>query len=158
MTFNNSNRKNIREAEKSAKLAEGNRIAYTKTIMSDLFGRAWMHDLLTRCCMFHSPMAVGFPDATSWNIGKQDIGRRIYDDIVTNCPSDYALMMTEASTKDEANGRRYESGNDSERTAPSTSPGWNAAESGNYSTDNDGFIIDNSRDQARDETGDEAIH
>jgi len=93
-------------------------------------------------------MAVGYPDATSWNIGKQDIGRQLFADITTHCPNEHSLMMQEASIKDEVNGRRFESGNDSERTTSGPSSGRDPTESGSYSTDNDGFVIDNSGAEA----------
>lgn len=157
MTYNNSNRKNIREAEKTEKLADANRIAYTKQIMSSLFGRAWMYQLLSRCNIFHIPFVAGMSDVTSFNCGSQNIGLPIFAEVTTHCPNEYALMMQEASIKDEVNGRRYESGNDIDGTASERRNG-NPAESGSYSTDHDGFVIDNSGDQARDEAGDEVIH
>jgi hypothetical protein len=93
-------------------------------------------------------MAVGFPDATAWNIGKQDIGRQLYNDVTGNCPNEYSLMMQEASTKDEVNGRRYESGDDTERSTSGPGTGRDLAESGSYTTDASGFVIDNSTDRA----------
>src|SRR5882672_4779767 len=109
MTFNNADRKNIREAEKAAKLAESNRIAYTRQIMSTLAGRAWMHDLLLSCSIFRTPFVFSAPDVTAFNCGSQNIGLRIFGDVAANCPHEYTLMMTEASTKEAANDRRNSS-------------------------------------------------
>lgn len=149
MTFDNANRKSIREAEKSARLAEANRIAYTRTIMSTAFGRAWLHDLLLRCNVFHTPFVANSPDITAFNCGGQNIGLRLFGDVAANCPHEYSLMMTEASTKEAANERRF----DDHDTGRDTS----AASLGRYPTqpadtafgvDASGFVHDASSDSA----------
>lgn len=106
MTYDGSNRKQVRQAEKAAALADANRIAFTRTIMSDIFGRAWMHSLLSRCNVFHTPFVAGAPDHTSFNCGSQNIGLAIFADVVVHCPAEYVLMMHEANVKDQANDRR----------------------------------------------------
>lgn len=116
MTFNNANRKNIREAEKEARLVETNRVAYTRQIMSDIFGRAWMYDLLIRCNVFHTPFVAGSPDVSAFNCGAQNLGLRLFGDVAAHCPVEYSLMMSEASIKDLANGRRNESSDDADGT------------------------------------------
>lgn len=136
--MNNSRTKDLREAEKASAQAEANRLAFVKVIMSTLGGRAWMHTLLDRCCMFHSPMVVGFPDATGFNIGKQDIGRQIFADVSNTCPHEYTLMMQEASTKELAHERRIEP-NDANRTDTEDS-GRNLDRSG-FDIDTSGFVI-----------------
>lgn len=148
MTFDNANRKNIRAAEKESRLAEGNRIAYTRTIMSTIFGRAWMYDLLLRCNIFHTPFVKDSPDSTAFNCGGQNIGLRIFGDVAAHCPNEYTLMMSEASTKEAANDRRYssESGTDPAGAA-SEGPRWHPDQSvSTYSIDVNGFVIDTSSD------------
>src|SRR4051812_46381150 len=130
MTFDNSNRKNIREAEKASRLAETNRIAYTKTIMSTAFGRAWMHNLLSQCNIFHTPFVFGAPDITAFKCGAQNLGLQIFGDVAANCPHEYTLMMSEASIKDEVHDQRYsESSDNPERATTGASPRRYSAES-----------------------------
>jgi len=115
-----SNRKDIRRAEKAAKLAEANRIAYVKRIMSDTAGREWMHKLLEDCCLFGEPFVRGSWDATSRNLGMQSVGKQIFSDVVVHCPTQYIQMMQEASQKELTNDRH-----DDERTSsgePTGSP------------------------------------
>jgi hypothetical protein len=106
MTYDASNRKQVRAKEKEAGIADRNRIAYTKRIMSDQPGREWMHSLLESCYIFGEPFVAGAPDATAHNLGKQIIGKQIFADIVTNSPTEYVLMMQEASIKEILNDRR----------------------------------------------------
>lgn len=119
MTYNNSNRKNIREAEKSARLAESNRIAYTKTIMSTIFGRAWMHDLLSQCSIFHTPFVFGAPDITAFKCGAQNLGLQLFGDVAAHCPHEYTLMMSEASIKEAVTDIRNSETQEIEENQPS---------------------------------------
>jgi len=115
-----SNRKDIRRAEKVAKLAEANRIAYIKRIMSDTAGREWLHALLTSCYIYGEPFVRGAPDATGHNLGKQSVGKQLFADVITHCPTQYVMMMQEASQKELTNDRH-----DDERTSsgePAGSP------------------------------------
>ena len=106
MTYDGSNRKQVREKEKAAALADSNRIATTRQIMGTIFGRAWMYDLLDRCHLFHTPFVSGAPDATAFNCGNQNVGLQIFSDVVTHCSTEYILMMQEATVKEQANERR----------------------------------------------------
>lgn len=114
MTYDGSNRKQVRAKEKEAKLEENNRIAYTRRIMGDVAGRKWMHDLLLSCQIFGEPFVRGAPDATAHNLGKQIVGKQIFADVVAHCSSEYVQMMQEASTKEAVNDRRYSD----DRSAP----------------------------------------
>ena len=107
MTYNASDRKQVRAKEKEAKLDESNRLAYTRRIMSDQPGRKWMHDLLVRCHIFQTAFAAGQPDTTAFRLGEQNTGLQIFADVIAAAPSDYVLMMNEASIKDQVNDRRY---------------------------------------------------
>jgi hypothetical protein len=107
MTFNGSDRKQVRAKEKEAKLDESNRLAYTRRIMSDGPGRKWMHDLLVRCHIFQTAFAAGQPDNTAFRLGEQNTGLQIFADVIAASPQEYVLMMNEASIKDAVNDRRY---------------------------------------------------
>ena len=131
MTFDATNRKDIRNAEKSARLAESNRHAFIRTVMGTVGGREWMHGLLTSCHVFHTPYVSGDPHATAFNCGTQNIGLQTFADVVSQCATEYALMMQEAQIKEEANDRR--NGNDL-LTGPSA----------NYDIDASGFVHDDS--------------
>lgn len=107
MTFDGSNRKQVREREKELKIAENNRIAYTRRIMSDAAGRKWMHDLLVRCHIWHTSFAAGQPDTTAFRLGEQNLGLQVFADVISSSPAEYVLMMSEAAIKESVHDRRY---------------------------------------------------
>lgn len=100
MTYDASDRKDIRKAEKSARIAENNRIAYTRRILSELEGREWMHALLLRCNVFTTPFVAQAHDITSFNCGMQNLGLQLFWDVVTHCPDQYVMMMREQAAKE----------------------------------------------------------
>lgn len=154
MTFNNSSRKNIREAEKAAELADTNRIAYTRQIMSTTFGRAWMHDLLLRCHIFHTPFVAGAPDTSAFNCGAQNLGLQLFGDVAANCPHEYTLMMSESSTKEAANDRRNDQSDSGASGPTGEERGRHDPQPASaFGIDNDGFVSDQSGDQTGDEAG-----
>ena len=105
MTYDAGNRKDVRKLEKAAKHAEHARIEYTRRIMSEALGRTWMHSLLARCNVFHTPFVRGSIDITAFNCGSQNVGLQIFADVIIHCPTEYILMMQEASHKELANDR-----------------------------------------------------
>ena len=118
-TYDASNRKSIRRAEKAAELAIANRLAYLRHIMSNSPGREWMYDLLSRCSMFQTPFSPINPHVTAFNCGQQNVGLSIFAELTTHCAVEYNLMMQEQATKDQANGRRNDDDN-SDRTDSAT--------------------------------------
>jgi hypothetical protein len=115
MTYDASNRKDIRKAEKAARLAERSRIDYTRRIMSEALGREWMHSLLLRCHVFHTSFVRAAPDQTAFNEGERNVGSQVFLDVVNHCPTEYVLMMQEASQKELINERH----NSNDRSASS---------------------------------------
>ena len=105
MTYDASSRKDIRKAEKSADIAAANRVAYIKHIMSEPFGRAWMHDLLADAGMFHEQFVPNNQHATAFNLGKVAMIKPIWVLVFNFCPNEYILMMQEQAIKEAANDR-----------------------------------------------------
>jgi hypothetical protein len=96
--YNAAQRKDVREAEKSARIAERQRHEIIKGIMSLGPGRQWMHDLLAVCHVFASSF-VPDPCATAFNEGQRSIGLRLLVDIMESCPDNYILMMREETVR-----------------------------------------------------------
>lgn len=107
MTYDGSNRKHIRQAEKAALVAENERKLFVAHIMSTLPGRAWMHQLLSSCNIFHTPFVAGAYDITAFKCGGQNIGLQIFADVHASAPREYVLMMQEAATKEVSQGTAY---------------------------------------------------
>ncbi len=106
MTYDASDRKSIRKAEKLAKQAEAKRRVFIRHLLATIDGREWMHDLLTRCHIFHTPFAAGKPDVTAFRCGEQNLGLQLFADVVSAAPDQYTLMMYEASQKEALDDRR----------------------------------------------------
>lgn len=89
-----SERSSVRQAQKTAKIAESLRHATLTQLMSTPTGRAWMYDLLARCHIGSTPFST---DAltTAFQCGEQNIGLQLWGDLQSTCPDQYILMMRE---------------------------------------------------------------
>ena len=108
---NASERKDIRRYEKQAKLRETNRINFIVAAMSTPAGRVWFHDFLSACHIFADPF-TGDALVEAYSKGERNVGLKVYNDIVTNCPNYFIEMMKEADIAEQVNDRL-----DSDRTA-----------------------------------------
>jgi hypothetical protein len=127
MPYDASNRKDVRAAEKQAKLAEQQRREIVTGIMSVAPGRSWMCDLLEHCHIFHTSYN-DLPHRMAFMEGQREVGIRLLSDIMSACPDHYVLMMRERNernssydarrSKPDSNGRdrqpdpNYDSGGD----------------------------------------------
>jgi len=82
VSYDASNRKQVREREKELKIVENNRLAYTRRIMSDAAGRKWMHDILVRCHIWQTAFAATQPDTTAFRLGEQNLGLQYSADVM----------------------------------------------------------------------------
>ena len=98
MTYDASNRKSIRAAEKQARIDERTALEFLAHAMSTVPGRLWLHDLLASCQIF--AVAPAFESARDYfALGQRNVGSRIFADILTHCPDQYILMMKEANVR-----------------------------------------------------------
>jgi hypothetical protein len=110
VTYDASNRKDIRRAEKDARALEVERINYLQAAMSVAQGRAWFYDLLEFCGCFRGE-CVFETNRDYFAAGMRNVGLRMFADITANCPDDYVTMMREA------NGRRLSTDTNARRSA-----------------------------------------
>lgn len=104
---NAAERKDIRQYEKFAKVKEQARIDFVVAAMSTTQGRAWFHGLLSGCGIFDGSFS-GDALLEAFTKGQRNIGLMIYNDIVSNCPDSFVLMMKEANIEEQVNARRSE--------------------------------------------------
>ena len=102
--YNASQTKEIRRAEKAAKQRETERIDFIVGSMSLRQGRAYYHDLLAACHIFNDPF-TGDALVEAYSKGERNVGLRIYNDLVSNCPDLFVVMMQEANEKELINER-----------------------------------------------------
>lgn len=67
-----------------------------KAIMGTPQGREWMNNLLKTCKVFVSPIVAGDTHFTYHNIGEQNIGKKLLQDIGEASPDEYIIMLKEA--------------------------------------------------------------
>ena len=108
MPYDASNRRDVKQAEKQAKLAEQQRREIISGIMSVAPGRSWVCDLLEHCHIFHTSYN-DILHRMAFMEGQREVGIRLLSDIMGACPDQYVLMMRERNERDTA----YESGRSS---------------------------------------------
>lgn len=123
--YDASNRKDIRRAEKDARLAERERLDYLKAAMSVPQGRAWFHDLLEFCHLFNDPF-TGDALAEAYRKGERNVGLRLFSDIIAHCPDYYIQMMKEANARNIERSARHarDDANSASELAGSSDDGW----------------------------------
>lgn len=94
--YNAGNKEHVnkRRAKEGRQLRQ--KLDYMKTIMSTSQGREWIYNLLEICKVFNSPIVMGDTHFTYHNIGEQNIGKKLLQDINQAAPDEYIIMMKEA--------------------------------------------------------------
>ena len=98
MTYNAGERKDVRKAEKAARIAARDDRDAIVRIMSDTFGRAWMWRKLEAARIFADPF-TGDALVEAFNKGYRSFGMLFLTDIMLHCPEQYLLMTREANVR-----------------------------------------------------------
>jgi hypothetical protein len=98
MTYNASERKDVRRAEKDARVAERHEQEVLVSIMGTIAGREWMCALLERCHVFASSFSDN-AGAMAFAEGERNIGLQLLNGIMAACPAQYVLMMGERNER-----------------------------------------------------------
>lgn len=89
----------VNKQRKKAARIEREKLDFTKAIMSTPEGRKWMYDLISYCNPLGEPTIPGDIQLTYRNIGRQDIGKKLFIDIEMAAPEEYTQMMKESRQK-----------------------------------------------------------
>jgi hypothetical protein len=104
--YDAGNRRDVRTAQKQAKVVELQRREVVNGIMSVAPGRKWMCELLETCHIF----ATSFSDVglrMAFMEGQREVGLRLLADIMGACPDRYIEMMRERNERQSASDARY---------------------------------------------------
>lgn len=94
MTYDASNRKDIRAAEKAADLLSAQLREFLTITMSTPLGRRWFYHFLSACqCFVDTPTFE--PNRDYFSSGRRSIGLHYMAEILTHCPDQYNLMLSE---------------------------------------------------------------
>ncbi len=97
--YDASDPEQVNQARKKAGRKKKEELDFVSAIMSVPQGRAWMYGLLAACKVFGSPIVQGDPYFTYHNIGEQNIGKKLLQEINDAAPDEYIMMMREAKEK-----------------------------------------------------------
>ncbi len=105
MSYDASDRKAIRRAEKLAAIRERDEAEFIVAAMGTKQGRTWFHQHLANCHIFQTTFCA---DALggAFNEGARAVGLRAYGDIMRHCPAHFVTMMQEAHIQEQTNERR----------------------------------------------------
>ena len=94
MTYDASNRKDIREAEKAAAQLLAQLNEFLTITMSSALGRRWFYHFLANCqCFVDVPTFE--PNRDYFSAGQRSVGLRYMAEILAQCPDHYNLMLSE---------------------------------------------------------------
>jgi hypothetical protein len=97
-TYDTSDKEAVNRVRKKSARTRATRLEFVSAAMTTEQGRAWFYDLLVRCRVVSTPY-IENSDKTIFNLGQQNVGLMVLDDIQTAAPDDYVLMITENKTK-----------------------------------------------------------
>lgn len=97
--FDAGDKKKVNERNSRLGREKENEQNFIKTIMSLPEGRKWIYNLLEICKVFGNPVILGDPYATHFNIGEQNVGKKLLQDINDCASEQYTLMIKEANDR-----------------------------------------------------------
>src|SRR5882672_1744496 len=104
MTYDASDRKEVRKAEKAARQADRARQEVITELMSTTQGRQWLWDLLSSCHVFAQTFTAS-PLMTAFSEGRRAVGLALLADVMFACPDQYITAAREANVRHNSNDR-----------------------------------------------------
>lgn len=144
MTYDASDRKEVRKAEKAARIADRARQEVITNLMSTTQGRQWLWDLLANCHVFAQTFTAD-PLMTAFGEGRRAVGLALLADVMISCPDQYITAAREANARYNSNDRST----DAEFAGSEDADG---GVEGRVADDDYDIYRDNPRDEARTDT------
>ena len=94
MTYDASNRKDIRRAEKLTDQLATDNLQFLRAMMDTVPGRRWVYHHLAECQTFVD-VPTFEPYHDYFSAGRRSIGLRLMADLLTHCPTQYNQMLGE---------------------------------------------------------------
>lgn len=98
MSYDATNRKDIRKAEKAEAELTRTRVEFLRAALSTKQGRTWFYHFLTDCHIFSDPFS-GEPYREAYLKGERNVGLRIFAEISQYCPDQYITMIKEENER-----------------------------------------------------------
>lgn len=97
-TYDTSDKEAVNKQRKKSARTRAQRLEFVEAAMTTEQGRSWFYDIIVRCKTFSTPFSED-TNRTFFNLGMQNIGLQILDDIQTAAPKAYVTMIEENKTK-----------------------------------------------------------
>lgn len=97
-TYDTSDKEAVNNVRKKTARTRATRLEFVAAAMTTPQGRAWFYDTLVRCKVVSTPY-IENSDRTIFNLGQQNIGLMILEDIQIAAPENYLRMVTENKSK-----------------------------------------------------------
>lgn len=94
--YDASDPQQVNTARKKASRKNAKRLEVVAALMQHKDGRRWIHEQLDWCHIYGNPVIPGDTHATYFNLGQENIGKRLLADVVAAAPEQYILMLQEA--------------------------------------------------------------
>jgi len=96
--YNAADPKQVNDARKKASRRAKQQLHVIQAMMENEPTRAWLYDFMAACSVFGNPAVLGDTHATYFNLGMQNAGKMILQD-VEKFPDLYIKMVQEAKTR-----------------------------------------------------------
>lgn len=93
--YDASDPEQVNQSRKKAGRNRRARLEFVEGMMSLPQGRRWLWEIMSKCFVFSNPVVQGDTHATYFNLGQQNIGKLILQD-VQEFAEFYVLMVKEA--------------------------------------------------------------
>lgn len=94
--YNAADPKQVNDARKKEARERKEELDYIRSIMKTRAGRKWMYKLIDECRAWGNPIIPGDTHLTYENLGRQNMGKKLFIDINDAAPDQYVAMMMEA--------------------------------------------------------------
>ncbi len=98
MAYNADDEKQVKTAQKKAKLNEAIKLDVIRGVMNTASGRQWIYGFLESCHIYGNAFCPGQSDVTAFNLGEENVGKRLLADVQNSAPDLYLQMINEAKS------------------------------------------------------------
>jgi len=93
--YDSSDPASVNRARKKAAREKAERLRVCQALLTHPDTRKWVFDLLNACHIYSNPFVPGQADTTAFNLGEQNVGKRLLVDFTTADPALYNTMLKE---------------------------------------------------------------
>lgn len=93
--YDASDPKQVNNARKKSSKKLADRLRVVEALMQHPEGRRWIYEMLQWCHIYGNPVVSNDTHGTYFNLGQENVGKRLLADVVTAAPDNYLKMIEE---------------------------------------------------------------